>query len=122
MKLSLFVTALYFVACAIHEAGHVAPAIWYGLPWRIGFGWFGPYARVQGRYVARENCAVALGGPVASILAGLAVWRAGFPACAIIVGCIGFANVLDFWHAVKALQLPYRKEDNNNEATSSVSQ
>jgi len=118
MKFAMFTTALYVLACLIHEAGHASAAAWFGLPWKLRFGWLGPYVRVQGRYVAHENAAVALGGPIASIVGGLIVWIAGLPACAIIVGAIGAANVLDFWHAIKALQLSRMKGGNHENATS----
>ena len=112
MKLALFTAALYLAACLIHEIGHVLPAAWFGLPWKIRVGWLGPYARIQGRYVAHENALIALGGPIASILGGIAVWFAGFPACAVIVGLIGAANVLDFAHAFQALKLSHTKGGN----------
>lgn len=122
MTLLAFTLTLYTLACAIHEAGHAAAAQWYGLSWRLRFGWLGPCVHVKGRYVARENAAVAIGGPVASVIGGLAVWAAGYPGCAFVVGCIGAANVLDFWHAYKYLYLSEEKGGKHETATSSVSQ
>ncbi len=116
MKFALFTTALYLVACLIHEAGHAAAAACFRLPWRITFGWLGPQVHVKGRYRAHENALVALGGPISSGLGGLIVWRLGFPACAVIIACIGVANLLDFWHAIQALQLLREKGGTTNYA------
>lgn len=114
MKLSLLLTALYLLACLIHEAGHAATAQAFGLPWRVGIGWLGPYVRITGRYRWHENAAVALGGPMANLLSACVLWLAmGMPATGLLVGLVGAVNLLpvpksDMWNLLQALRL--RKE------------
>src|SRR5215472_15676409 len=92
-RLAPLVAALLLtsVPLLVHELGHALPAMAFGLPWRIRIGLLGPYCAVRGRYIWYENAAVAIGGPVASILAAVGLWH-WWPGIALTVGLIGAAN------------------------------
>lgn len=93
---------LQVVAVTVHEAGHVAAAKCCGL--RLAGVWLGkwgsPYVRLAGTANARQRAAIALGGPLGSVVGGLGVWLTfGTPLIGAFVAALGVVQLLPFPHS-----------------------